>query len=378
MKIGILTHELATNYGGILQNYALQQILISMGHKPITLNHKAPSPYTFLVKVASYLKQVYKNIKGVNENLRVWNTQKEKDYIAKNILPFVEKNIVHTLPFYQHDLKAYIPNDLDAIIVGSDQVWNPNYMKPIERFFLSDFVGLNILKISYAASFGGHRWMFNERQTEICKTLLKEFDLITVREDSGVNMCKDHLEMNAHHVLDPTMLLDSEHYRSLLKKGRIRMKKSMMVYILDNSIEKKNLVDNVAYTLGLEINSIMPKSSFRKEGAKGIDKCVFPAVETWIQGFDDADFVVTDSFHGTVFSIIFNKPFITIINRERGADRFTSLLKIFGLDDRLVDVNNNYHCLLNKSIDFQKVNRILDNRRNYSISLLNNILIHDN
>ena len=374
MKIGILTHELGNNYGGLLQNYAMQQVLKSMGHSPITLDHQTPNPYTLPIKIASLLKQSIRKIIGVHENLRVWTTNKEKVYISHRINKFIQNHLERTNPFRQSELRTRTPDDLDAIVVGSDQVWNPTYIKPIDRFFLSDFVDKDILRIAYAASFGGNQWMFNEQETAKCKELIHKFDLITVREDSGVAMCKEYLHVDATHVLDPTMLLSHDHYCSLLPASRSHKKNSLMVYILDKTYQKNKLVEEIAINLGLEINSIMPESSFRKEGPIGIEKCVFPAVETWIQGFEDADFVVTDSFHGTVFAIIFNKPFITIINRERGADRFISLLKLFGLEDRLVDINDDYISLLGKNIDFEYVNTILDYNRNISISALEKFL----
>jgi len=370
MKIGILTHELGINYGGLLQNYALQQVLMLMGHDPITLNHKKSNPYTVPIKIGSLIKQILRKARGVKENLRVWTSSEEKAYIAQNITPFVDEKIVHTEPFLLSEIESHIPQDLDAIIVGSDQVWNPSYMKSIEHFFLSDFVNSDIIKIAYAASFGGNEWLCNERVTLNLECLAQKFNLITVREDSGVMLCKENLKIDATHVLDPTMLLTAEHYSSLSPRNRKHNDKSLMTYILDNSIPKRQIITRVADKLGLEVNSVMPKSTFRKEGPKGLDKCVFPSVETWIQGFEDAEFVVTDSFHGTVFAIIFNKPFITIINRQRGADRFFSLLRQFGLEDRLIDINDNYLDLIDKDIDYKRINSLLNIKREESLSLL--------
>ena len=374
MRVAILTHQLGTNYGGVLQNYALQQVLRILGHEPITLNHRFKNPYTLPVKIASFFKQLYKRSRGCDEQLRIWMTDSEKKYIAKNINRFIESNINCSPTFITDDLKHNLPEGLEAVVVGSDQVWNPHYMKPIERFFLSDFGDKDIIKLAYAASFGGEKWEFTEQQTNNCSILARSFKAISVRENTGVEMCKKHLDVNAQLVLDPTLLLDVDLYKGLLAQNKTTHKKSMMVYVLDRTQRKKQIVNDVASRMSLEINTVMPQSSFRKVGSAGLDQCVFPGIETWLEGFEQADFVITDSFHGTVFSIIFNKPFITILNKERGADRFTSLLGLLGLDNRLVDINDDYLPLLNESISYPDVNKKLESLRENSITFLQQAL----
>jgi exopolysaccharide biosynthesis predicted pyruvyltransferase EpsI len=119
----------------------------------------------------------------------------------------------------------------------------------------------------------------------------------------------------------------------------------------------------------------MPETSFRESGKNSLQQCVFPPVTNWIRGFMDARFVVTDSFHGTVFSILFNKPFLAIGNPKRGMSRFVSLLKTFGLEDRLIEVNSpNIKNLVQQPIDFDKVNLILEHERSAAFSFLNEAL----
>jgi len=114
---------------------------------------------------------------------------------------------------------------------------------------------------------------------------------------------------------------------------------------------------------------MQPKKFYDKE-RKGINDCVFPPVEEWIRGFIDAEFVVTDSFHGTVFSILFNKPFVSIGNKGRGLSRFTSLLKMFKLENRLIF--NSEYCNLDNlnSIDWERTNSILRDKREKSLRFL--------
>ncbi len=149
---------------------------------------------------------------------------------------------------------------------------------------------------------------------------------------------------------------------------------NLFVYILDKNENKSAIVDSVADQFKLDPFSVMPKSSFSEPGRKDINDCVFPRVEEWIRGFIDAEFVITDSFHGTVFSIIFNKPFISIDNKSRGLTRFESLLKLFQLEDRLVFSSEAFNYDSFEEIDWQKANTILKQERERSMQFLKNYL----
>ena len=137
-----------------------------------------------------------------------------------------------------------------------------------------------------------------------------------------------------------------------------------MTYVLDQSEKKQAIVRKVSQTLGLSPNVVMPEMNFSQVGKKYINQCVFPPVTDWLRGFMDAEYVITDSFHGTVFSILFNKPFVVMANRERGMARLTSLLKKFKLEERWVhsleDVTDK---MLYAPVDFAKVNQMLDIER---------------
>ena len=264
----------------------------------------------------------------------------------------------------------------DAYIVGSDQVWRPRYSPCLTNYFL-DFVESerNVKKIAYAASFGVDNWEFTEEQTRECARLAKQFDAISVREDSAVDLCKRYFDVKATHLLDPTMLLNKEIYTSIFAKERISQSpRNLLTYILDKSAEKDRIINNVARKYNLKPFSVMPRRGFSEPGRKDIQDCVLPSVEEWIRGFMDAQFVITDSFHGTVFSILFNKPFISIANKNRGLTRFTSLLKLFQLEDRLIFSSNNFIPDRLKEIDWDKLNAILKVEKDKSIYFLNDYL----
>ena len=149
-----------------------------------------------------------------------------------------------------------------------------------------------------------------------------------------MGLCREHFGVEALHVLDPTMLLDKEDYIRLIEAaGTPKSKGTLLNYILDETSEKRALIERIAKEKGLvpfRVNSRV------EDRTAPIEERIQPPVEKWLRGFYDAEFVVTDSFHACVFSILFGKPFVVVGNKERGIARFESLLKMFGLEDRLV------------------------------------------
>ena len=172
------------------------------------------------------------------------------------------------------------------------------------------------------------------------------------------------------------MLISKDEYIQLVEEEKIPENKgTLLIYVLDLSDEKKKIIQQVQDELKLKINSTMPEGLFREVGSQNLKKCIFPPVASWIRGFMDAEFVITDSFHGTVFSIIFNKPFISIGNKKRGMTRFNSLLRIFNLEARLIDKSGeNVNEILNDKIDFKQVNIILEERKRVAMQYLKEAL----
>lgn len=375
MKIGIITQPLHTNYGGLLQNYALQQVLIRLGHEPITLDQGNTSASQWRIMV-SYIKTFLLKLigKGKNRQYPFQLNEENKASICQHTNRFIEKYISHTEPFfYVKDFRQYtINNQLDALIVGSDQVWRPMYNQNIQCSFFDFAKGLQVKRLAYAASFGVDHWEFTEQQTSKSKNLIRDFHAVSVREYSGIDLCKKYLNCNAVHVLDPTMLLDKENYIRLVEEENEQgTKGNLFTYILDESDEKKQIIDKVASELSLTPFSTMPKHSINiKTIKKDLDGYIFPPVTQWLRSFMDANFVVCDSFHGAVFSIIFNKPFLIIGNKERGMTRFKSLLDTFNLQNRMIENLAELHSIINTPINWENVNCIRAEKKILSIEYL--------
>lgn len=383
MKLGILTLPLNTNYGGLLQAYALQTALKRMGHEVITVDLRLRVyNLSLLMNVGSFIKRAVLSWIFRRENIMdpfiSHITLEDREVIAQHTSKFIKEYIATTEWIDSiANINKLDKYNFDGYVVGSDQVWRPQYSPDILTYFLDFVKGKpNIKRVAYAASFGVTEWEITPELIEQCALLSKKFDLISVREDSARMLCKNHLGVDAVHVLDPTMLLEKEDYISLIEKDRKSTSNgSLFTYILDKSNEKHNIINSVGNRLGLRPFSSLPKYTFREIGRKGLDDCIFPPVTDWLRGFMDAEYVVTDSFHGCVFSIIFNKPFIAIGNADRGMVRFTSLLKYFELESRLIDSSNEITCgLIDKKIDFIRVNEILQQGKQKSCALLSDAL----
>lgn len=380
-KIGILTQPLHTNYGGLLQNYALQKVLRDMGHDVETIRSKWKTPDSFFDNSKFVCRQLVVFILKIltrGKFSRYYLSKEEQEKISKHTDRFIYDNINTTSNSYNKiDKKTADAFKYDAYIVGSDQVWRPCYSPFLPNFFL-DFLSKDhpSKKIAYAASFGVDEWEFSPELTAIAKQNISKFDLVTVREDSGINLCKTYLSANAEHVLDPTLLLRKDDYIHLICESDAQASKGdLMTYVLDQSPEKQQIIDAVAVKFGLKAFKVMPNKVFGcKHKPANIEDYVYPSVEQWIRGFLDAKFVVTDSFHGTVFSIIFNKPFIAIGNKGRGLSRFTSLLKLFNLENRLIYTIEDLDYALKRKIDYSLVNTILEEKRLYSQTILRSCL----
>ena len=374
MKVAILTHQLYTNYGGILQNYALQVALRKLGVDAETLDYYKGLPLKS--KFLSVGKRVLLYILGRNIIVKAWPSRSERKIIAANTRRFVAKYIKTTPVFSFSQLKHYPYERYDTVIVGSDQVWRPRYVGAVEVFFLSSCVGKRIKRIAYAASFGVEYWEFSRRQTKKCAYLAQYFDAISVREDFGVDMCRQNLGVEAKHVLDPTMLLNAVDYERLVlaEHEETSGQKKMMTYLLDPTDDKWLIVQSVCQKKHIEPNVIVPKRKFEEVGSKGLLQCVFPPITTWLKGFMDAEFVVTDSFHGMVFSVIFNKPFVVIGNKQRGMSRFRSLLSMLELEDRLIITSSELSEHHFSPIDYVRVNIIIEQKREESFAFLRNAL----
>lgn len=373
MKIGILTLPLHTNYGGILQAYALQTVLERLGHEVCEIEKRRnwdPS-YPPLWKLPlSFGKRILLKYVLRRKGARIFRERYEKKVrplLRQNTQRFIRQYINQ----YKVDQLSECKGKFDAVVCGSDQVWRYIYNDAFEydsaNMYLK-FLGDDPCKrIAYAASFGTEDWEYPADVTAECKRWIQKFDVVSVRESSGTRLCATYYDVKAKHVLDPTMLLSSDDYMSLVKRADVpESKGNLFCYILDTSKEKTNVVRHIESSLRLKpffMNADCGSS------ADDLEQRIQPPVETWLRAFNDSEFVVTDSFHACVFSILFHKQFVVIGNPSRGLARIHSLLSIFGLEDRLVSAQSlNIETL--PPIDYAKVDVVLNQWRKESMNFL--------
>lgn len=366
MKIGILTQALHGNYGGILQNFALQQVLKQMGHSCLTIDrHRAQteSPVKALAKI------VMRNLKPVFESSLL--TVREKRDLNSRQMEFIGQYIDRIGPITtQSEFDEVVADSsFDAFIVGSDQCWRPCYSTNISNYYL-DFAGeRDVRKIAYAASFGVDTWEYTPSQTSRVKIAAEKMDAVSVREETGKQLCKKHLGVDAEWVLDPTMLLGVDGFRPFVAV-KDPSEHFITEYLLENSEEADAIVEAARRLCGTQNCRHNNRSKFIKR-FKSVSGYKNIGIEEWLSNIANAEFLITDSFHGAVFAILFNVPFVVKLNGTRGNTRIESLLKDFGLEQCMC---NSSRDLKMPSVDWDTVNAHLVKRRLESRNFLENAL----
>ena len=374
MKVAIITLPLHTNYGGILQAYALKKTIEALGHSAEVIDRRCKMGLPPAWKMPLiYLKRAVLNMKpGGPEIFRERRILREFPVVSAELSGFVAKEIAPRM------IDSYIeigPGEYDAFVIGSDQVWRPKYFGRIEDAFL-DFASLwDVRRISYAASFGTDQLEYEYEHLYRCAALLSRFDAVSVREAAAVQMCDEWFDReDAVHVLDPVMLLTADHYAKLGNLSEQRpCKGKILSYILDADKSKRHILKRVEGWLGAERhNAYVPD----RDRNIPLEERVVPSIQQWLSCFADAEFVVTDSFHGCVLAVLFHKPFIALANPGRGMSRILSLLESLGLEDRIVqgldpDDEGEYYLA---GIDWEGVDARLSQMKEISMDFLRNAL----
>lgn len=362
MEIAILTLPLGGNYGGVMQNWALQQILEELGHRPVTVDH-------WQMTAKCRRKMIFKHYKSMLLRRSKLSSRPLPCTVEKwrsNVRRFIKKHIRLTDSMGTVPQEFWMKNRFDLYLVGSDQVWRPVYNKDIgtlEMMFLKPIEYFpNKRRVAYAASFGTEEWEYDSGDEAIAKRLLPLFDSVSVREESGVRLCERYLGVKASCVLDPTLLVPKEKYSTLVPDSYRRMipKGSAGIYILDVTEAKLAEAERICRTLGLQ-----PYFVGLKDESGGI-----PPLEEWLAAFLECEYIITDSFHGVAFSINFNIPFTVMMNPDRGNARFTSLLGLVALENRTQEAT------AQEPIAWEPVNAAIGRLRQDSIGWLRNALSH--
>ena len=288
-KIGIIGLSHGTNIGNNLLKYAIFIKLSELGFNPYIIGfHKKNTNISFINRTV---------------NLR----------IIKNSFNEIDKN------------------EYGILMVNSDQTWRRSNKANIHFFdigFLKFAQNWTVPKFVYAASLGFDYWTFSKKDEKIAKKCLKNFTDISVREKGSVNLVKKHLGITPEFVLDPTLLIDKKYYLNIISnyKKNINIKTNfILTYIFLKEKNTKKFIKNASKQLGYKIFIVKKNDE--------------DAIEKFIYGMINCKAVVTNSFHGTIFSIIFNKPFVSFIFKDSPKERLISLKETFKLGNRIVEYN---------------------------------------
>lgn len=358
MNVGIITQPLIANYGGILQNFALQQVLKDLGHDPVTFDYMSGfTGWSFLIK--QFRRAVSYLLGRWPEFLYPYKEGRSN----KKIIDFVEKYINTTETFWNSYSSSLIDKyNIDAIVVGSDQVWRPMYNRRLYDMFLDFSKKKDILRIAYGASFATSEWEYTDRQAEKCSELLKRFDGVSVREKSGIKLLERLGRSDATVVVDPTILLGREGFdRALFGDiAPVKPQNYLGAYLLDPTEECMQALELKKKKLGLD-NIVIYQLGNKDYGPL-----------EWIDTIRKSKFFVTDSFHGTIFCLLYHIPFVTVLNESRGADRFHSLLEPLGLENHLVQRFEDIQGV-NYEVDWAGIDAYMASKRAESLSYLKEI-----
>lgn len=365
-RIALLNMRYDNNYGGNLQRYAMVTVLQRMGYSVEYLYIRDNWNDWFTNRSTSKiikktLGQVVRHILNPkNEPWQAWHKEK-LDYRESCLVTesFLEKYIPHTKPIFTHrELeRVFKQGQYDSIVAGSDQIWRKQY---VERYGLGtwffDFVPKDYAgnRIVYGASFGVEEAKYSKEERDLIKPLFNKINAVSVRELSGLDLLQEYgwTLPQAQCVVDPTMLLCVEDYVRLIEASETKpLSGKLFCYILDENNHKKQVVSELSQRLQL------------KPTYCSINDAEQVSVEQWLRYFKEAEYVVTDSYHGLVFSIIFQKRYCLINNSSRGNARFDSLF-------RLLNLSNN-----GDDVDWKSVGESVDGLRAKAESFLTNALI---
>ncbi len=379
-KIGLCLAYNGQNYGMLLQAYATQQILEKKGYSTEIIEYVAgkkrgvritPGLFVFAAKTAkSKLKKKFSK-REVIDKVHVENKRARKQVSDK----FRAEHLHNIVKYSGIDaLKNAGANNYDAVLVGSDQQWLPNVA--FSNFRTMRFVPDNVLKMSYAASFGVSELPRYTRSS--ARQFLNRIDFISVREKTGKEIVENVSDNTAELVLDPTYLLTKEEWEERFNPKRIIEEPYVLCYFLGVDQNARNAAREYAEKRGLKLVSIMSDESQSETDATFADEIISgKGPEDFINLVRFADCVLTDSFHGTAFSIINKKQFFVFYRVRKGVasrnTRIDNILETFSLEDRLI-VNSEDLNKPHNDIDYERVGQVLSERRETSLAFLDRAL----
>lgn len=346
--IGLYGLWFGRNYGSMITYYALHQVLESLGLSVLMIEN-----------------------------------------ILRGKRPKLTRSHPRTFAYKHYEISSHYPLDklkelnkyCDAFMLGSDQMWNYGLSERYGQSYFFDFVDEDVKKIAYATSFGLARYTGPERARLQSEQYLRRFDFVSVREEFSQEICRDVFHVDAQLVCDPVFLCDAGEYETLIAEADARAEGDfILAYVLDPSPEMGEALTALAQESGLPVQVVLNEEpavyeanveAFALSAGEPVSIVRDVTLEEWLWLFKNSTAVVTDSFHGTSFAIIFEKRFLSIINHRRGGQRFISLLSRMGLMDRLLQAPDAVRAFqLLSDVDFTQAQATIIAERERSLKWL--------
>lgn len=383
-KVGIVSCYFKHNYGSMLQAYATQQVLDNIGIENETINIDENVDFAN-GKKKYYMTQItnFTFIKSKLGMIKLKFDKKLKKDLGKNIsirdkkYKEFEQKFRLTSPYKTYAELTEKCKDYSSVLVGSDQLWLP--VNVVADYYTLNWVPDDVNKISLATSFGVST--VPDKYKESYKKFLNRIDNLSVRESAGVKLVSELSDKEATLVCDPTLLLTKQEWMEIQQEERIIKDKYILCYFLGNNIEHRKFAERLKEKTGYKIVSLNHADEYVKYSDIFADETPYdigPA--EWINLIRNAEYVCTDSFHGTVFSLINNTKFFTFErysnknSKVSTNSRIYSLLEIVNLKERILSGTENVDDVLKYNIDFDKVNTKLADFRNESKAFLEKAL----
>lgn len=347
-SVGLIGYWFATNYGGVASYYSLYQAVKELGYAP------------FLVETP--LLDVDK------EGVDVFSRNFFKE-IGAQISDFLKTEDLEKLNQFA-----------DMFVLGSDQVITNTSIRLFGKLFLMEFAEKNKLKIAFSSSCGGDN-LENSKTTDYAKNLISRFDKISVREFSAIDIFRNRFDIDVDFVIDPIFLTTAAEFKRLGQLSGLKEDKDyLLAYILDPTSEKKRDIYELSSKLDLKRKVALDGRKYTYEknyellgmGDEILPELNFPE---WLHYFTNASYILTDSFHGAAMALILNKPFLMYANYKRGYPRFVTLSTMFGIESRLLKNGEGLRTsLIDEQINYERVNRIIKEQREYAMKWLEEAL----
>ncbi len=384
MRIGIVTYwSSSSNYGQLLQCYALQSYLKKKGHLAYLIKYK---PVTHRKSLKNRILE-YNLFDFFKKTLRLLYHKKECNAHLESLLE--QKNInldkIRAFPDFRYcyiDSYNYVyqsiddlrknPPPADVYICGSDQVWNNSLLDENSKGWFLDFGEKKIVRIAFSVSVGRE---YRKEELSIFKELLESFDAIGVREESVKKQCGFVGYKKVEVTMDPTLLLSAEDYKLIMKVETV-MHPYLFVYVLNVYSGAEFYSDQIMSYVGrtgLDLKSVSASGYIQARNVFPENENLYPTIPEWLTLISQSTAVMTSSFHGVVFSVLFHRPFLAVLLKNQykvGNDRILNLLESIGLSSRIFDPQKDICPQMISTIDWSAVDTRLSLLKADSYSFL--------